>query len=328
MRAKDTGAGHSQSISEKRKNRGLKAQKEDPEKDAPKALPSRRKKPHHGPEQKEWLSRLNKITTKLSTSNDLTAIQKLNRDLKKFEQLLEKMIKEKKQTQKTKEQITFENEAIQKLQLLKEGNNKLILGYFDTLKSRFQNSLETFENDSKWEESPNLMPSYIRDESMNVFSSQVKQAKALLDEDSYQCLANLYDRLKNSNSKRARKALSRRQLKPDNYNNDDSSQIKKQAKTTVLKAYPSAIVQRIHITDQEWKETKNSKPGTDPSLIVKRREIMVQLAAELNNRSRLFTIYLHQEKKINGNWNQIKGRILFSDPIMKKNINSPFRKES
>lgn len=328
MKAKDTGTGAYQSKPEKRNNSGLKTHKEHSEKDAAKPVPSNRKETYHNEEQERLIKKFNNIASKLSTSNDLPGIQKADREIKKTGQFLEEIIKTNKKAQKTKEQSNFEEDAKQKLLLLKAENNKLILDFFKTLKSRLQNSLETFENDSQWRESLSILPSYIRAENMSKFLSQVKKAKIFLDKESYEDLENVYEELKKNNSERARKALSRRQIKPDKYIKDDSNQIKKQAKTTVLKAHPSAIVKRIHILDQEWKETIQQNEKTSPSGFVKRREILAQLAAELNNRSRLFTIYLHQEKKNDGSWKQIKGHILFSDPIKKKNINSPLRKES
>ncbi|NLF42728.1 MAG: hypothetical protein GX587_08535 [Bacteroidales bacterium] len=328
MKAKDTVTGAYQSRQEKRNNSGLKTYKEHSEKDVAKHVPSKRKETYYKEEYERWIKRFNSINSKLSTSNDLPGIQRVDREIKKSEQFLAGIIKANRNAQITKEQICFEEDAKQKLLLLKAENNKLIQNFFNTLKSRLQNSLETFENDSLWRESLNILPSYIRSENMAKFLSQVKKARILLDKESYEDLVNVYEELKKNNSERARKALSRRQLKPDKYIKDDSSQIKKQAKTTVLKAHPSAIIKRIHILDREWKETIQQNDKTNPSGYIKRREIMAQLAAELNNRSRLFTIYLHQEKKNDGNWRRIKGHILYSDPIKKKNINSPLSKES
>ena len=112
-------------------------------------------------------------------------------------------------------------------------------------------------------------------------------------------------------------------MTPDRYAGGDLSQLKQRAERIVTEKTPGAKVLRTTVISADWKEESVIEP-TDTTHTALRfrttRSVTAQVAAKQGDKVLLHTLDLSKDLQADGSWGSVYGHIMFSDPMIEKNV--------
>lgn len=112
-------------------------------------------------------------------------------------------------------------------------------------------------------------------------------------------------------------------MKPDKYRGGDASQLKAKAVEVVKKEHGDANALRTTLITANWSEEKVVE-WTDTTRTAIRyrvtRSMSAQVAGKRGADVFLYTIHLAQDQKSDGSWGATYGHIMFTDPMLEKNV--------
>ncbi|HOP48789.1 MAG TPA: hypothetical protein PK874_14120 [Desulfobacteraceae bacterium] len=112
-------------------------------------------------------------------------------------------------------------------------------------------------------------------------------------------------------------------MTPDKFNGKENSSIKTKASEFLHKKHPDAKVLRTTIISEDWSEERLWE-YTDTTKSAVRFRITQSVTAQIAGKSgkdvSLYTIHVARDKRSDGSWGQIYGHVMFTDPMLEKNV--------
>ncbi|HPF98536.1 MAG TPA: hypothetical protein PLE77_00610 [Kiritimatiellia bacterium] len=109
----------------------------------------------------------------------------------------------------------------------------------------------------------------------------------------------------------------------DRYTSEDLAQLKQRAEAITRESLANANILRTTITSAGWKEESVIEP-TDTTHTALRfrttRSVTAQVAAKQGDKVQLHTLDLSKDLQAGGAWGPVYGHIMFSDPMLEKNV--------
>jgi hypothetical protein len=129
--------------------------------------------------------------------------------------------------------------------------------------------------------------------------------------------------LKKADSRlRAARAADTR-LRPDAYAGSDAAELKQFAEQVVSHAQPGIRLLKTAMVSPDWTE-ESVVEWTDTTQTALRqrttRSLTAQVAGRVNAETRLYTVYLGQDRLSNGAWGPTAGHVMFTDPMLGENV--------
>lgn len=110
---------------------------------------------------------------------------------------------------------------------------------------------------------------------------------------------------------------------PNRYTQSDKNALHDKAKSVVMKAQSGTKVLRATIINSDWEENSGwefTDTTKTKSVYKTRRGIRAQVAAKSGGKVALNTVYLEKEKRTDGSWSGVKGHVMYSQPMLEKNV--------
>lgn len=109
----------------------------------------------------------------------------------------------------------------------------------------------------------------------------------------------------------------------DRYTGGDLAQLKQKAESIAKEKLSGAGVLRTTVISADWKEESVLEP-TDTTHTALRfrttRSVTAQVAAKQGDKVQLHTLDLSKDLQAGGSWGPVYGHIMFSDPMLEKNV--------
>ena len=106
----------------------------------------------------------------------------------------------------------------------------------------------------------------------------------------------------------------------DVYTGEDAAALKKFAEGIIAKGHPQAQILKTSIYKPQWHEVSQWEKYDGNSRYVTRREIYLQIAAAFGEETKLFTLYLTKEHRVDNTWSELSGHVMHIDSIVEANI--------
>ena len=110
---------------------------------------------------------------------------------------------------------------------------------------------------------------------------------------------------------------------PDKFGGPELKILKEKSDEVLRTAKPGVTVLRTTVVSPDWQE-ENVIEWTDTSRSALRyrvtRSVSTQVAGKLDGGTTLFTIHIAKDRRTDGSWSQLRGHIMFEDPILEKNV--------
>ncbi|MFH1707103.1 MAG: hypothetical protein ABIF71_04205 [Planctomycetota bacterium] len=112
-------------------------------------------------------------------------------------------------------------------------------------------------------------------------------------------------------------------MKPDQYAGGDLAELKKTAESVVKKAHTNATILKVTIVIKDWAE-ESVIEYTDTTQTALRhrvtRSLTAQVAAKEAGKTMLYTLDINKDKRTDGSFGELKGHIMFQDPILEQSV--------
>lgn len=187
-------------------------------------------------------------------------------------------------------------------------------------------SLETALGMSKdWRSKPYERPTLMDAGSVKAANDAASAVATLLPPDDAR-MASLNKRLDAINKECAdrRTAFAERTLmRGDKYKGKDITTLKSLAKSIVMKKHPGAQILRVTIPSATWgAESVIEATDTTNTALQHRytQDLTAEVCARVDGQVYLYTLNLNKNK-IGGKWGPLQGHIMFTDPMLEKNVN-------
>jgi len=150
-------------------------------------------------------------------------------------------------------------------------------------------------------------------------------AAGLLGKEDAQVMAleKEYQRIAEKNGKLIQARVSEARMMADQFSGMEKGEIKKKAEDVLQGKFPGIKLLRTTVISQDWKE-ESVVEWTDTTRTALQhrvtRYVSAQVSGKLNGDTRLYTIYIGKNRRMDGTWGELQGHVMFTDPILEENV--------
>ena len=180
------------------------------------------------------------------------------------------------------------------------------------------------EKDSSWKSDTSSKPPIIDKKRMAAIDDQVKKVSSALGPDNAEAVRinKLYQALWDKNNAHRKIRADRTFLFPDVYKGADKKALMKISGDIAGKEKPGSTILSVSIYKTDWQE-KTEEGWTDTTKTRWEKKTFRQINAQVGARDAsgvyCHTLHLAKNKTTSG-WGNVYGHIMFSDPMVEKNI--------
>lgn len=193
-------------------------------------------------------------------------------------------------------------------------------GLFEAVWERIDSREKALSRDVKWQDDKQLRPHIINKKEIEELDKMVEEAALVLADEKTTSLREKLNDLKASNEERIHTGAERTFMGEDVYTGEDAAALKKFAEGIIAKGHPQAQILKTSIYKPQWHEVSQWEKYDGNSRYVTRREIYLQIAAAFGEETKLFTLYLTKEHRVDNTWSELSGHVMHIDSIVEANI--------
>ena len=185
-------------------------------------------------------------------------------------------------------------------------------------------AMAQLEKDTTWKSDTSAKPPIVDKKWMDVIDTQVKKVNSALGADNTDAvrISKSYTALIDKDKAHRKIRAERTFLSSDIYEGADKKDLLKIANDIVVKEKPGSTALSISIYKAAWQE-KTEEGWTDTTKTRWEKKTFRQINAQVGARDAsgvyCHTLYLAEDKTTSG-WGNVYGHIMFSDPMVEKNI--------
>jgi hypothetical protein len=124
-------------------------------------------------------------------------------------------------------------------------------------------------------------------------------------------------------AKLAKVRVAQTRMVPDKFGGSELSALKGKAKEVLGQAKSGVKILRATVISSDWKE-ESVVEWTDTTRSALRhrvtRSVSAQVAGKLGSETTLYTLHIAKDRRTDGSWSQLRGHIMFEDPILEENV--------
>jgi hypothetical protein len=124
-------------------------------------------------------------------------------------------------------------------------------------------------------------------------------------------------------AKLARIRVKKTRMIGDKFRGPELKMLKKKTNEVLSDAKAGVNILRTTVVSADWQE-ESVIEWTDTSRSVLRhritRSVSSQAAGKLGQETILYTIHIAKDRRTDGSWSQLRGHIMFEDPILEENV--------
>jgi hypothetical protein len=150
-------------------------------------------------------------------------------------------------------------------------------------------------------------------------------AGSLLGEDEarVKALEAKYREALSLDAKIAKARVAQTRMIPDKFGGPELSVLKKKAEEVLGEVKSGVKILRTTVISPDWKE-ESVIEWTDTTRSALRhrvtRSVSAQVAGKSGDETTLYTLHIAKDRRTDGSWSQLRGHIMFEDPILEENV--------
>ena len=186
-------------------------------------------------------------------------------------------------------------------------------------------ALGQLERDSGWKSDAKALPPIVDSKRKESIGSLVAQVEKTLpaNDPALKEINEKYERMLKTDQEHRKIRAERTFVRPEVYKGKDLKDLRKKAEAIVKKERPGAKILRVSVYKDNWKEERvlESTDSTNTAIRYRiTRMINAQVATKSKGDVSLNTLHIAKDKQGSG-WGQLYGHIMYSDPMVEKNVN-------
>jgi hypothetical protein len=143
------------------------------------------------------------------------------------------------------------------------------------------------------------------------------------DDSRVKALEAKYSEALSLNAKIAKARVAQTRMIADKFGGPELSALKKKAEEVLGGAKAGVKILRTTVISPDWKE-ESVIEWTDTTRSALRhrvtRSVSAQVAGKLGDKTTLYTLHIAKDRRTDGSWSQLRGHIMFEDPILEENV--------